>query len=77
MCIRDRGYDAVKADNAIFKATDAVERLGVGKNMVRSIRFWCTAFHIIEPSPEGSGLMMTTKLGERLLDDNCLLYTSL
>ena len=61
-----KGYDAVKADNAIFKAPDAVERLGVGKNMVSSIRFWCTAFHIIKPSPEGSGLMMTTKLGERL-----------
>lgn len=65
-----KGYDAVKADSAIFKATDAIERLGVGKNMVSSIRFWCTAFHIIESSPEGNGLMKTTQLGERLLDDN-------
>lgn len=64
-----KGYDAVKEDSAIFKASDAIERLGVGKNMVRSIRFWCTAFHIIEPSPEGSGLMVTTNLGDKLLDD--------
>ncbi len=64
-----KGYDAVKEDSAVFKASDAVERLGVGKNMVRSIRFWCTAFHIIEPSPEGSGLMVTTKLGDKLLNN--------
>ncbi len=64
-----KGYDAVKEDSAVFKASDAVERLGVGKNMVRSIRFWCTAFHVIEPSPEGSGLMVTTELGDKLLND--------
>lgn len=27
---------------------DAPVRLGVGKNMVRSIRYWCTAFKIID-----------------------------
>ncbi len=64
-----KGYDAVKKDGAVFKAEDAVERLGVGKNMVRSIRFWCNAFKIIESCPEGSGLMVTTKIGDELLRD--------
>ena len=32
-----KGYDAVKEDSAVFKASDAVERLGVGKNMVLSL----------------------------------------
>lgn len=64
-----KGYDAVKEDGAVFKAADAIERLGVGKNMVSSIRFWCTAFHLIEPNLEGKGLMNTTKLGDALLGD--------
>ncbi len=64
-----KGYDSVKKDGAVFEALDAVERLGVGKNMVRSIKFWCTAFHVIEPSPEGSGLMVTTEFGDKLLGD--------
>lgn len=64
-----KGYDAVKEDSAVFKAPDAVERLGVGKNMVRSIRFWCSAFNLIEPSTEGAGLVVSTKLGDKLLGD--------
>ena len=32
----------VRADQ-IFTAADATVRLGVGKNMVRAIRFWATA----------------------------------
>jgi hypothetical protein len=39
-----KGYDAAKVDGYVFKAGDSIERLGVGKNMVRSIRFWCQAF---------------------------------
>lgn len=65
-----KGYDAVKEDGTVFNAGDAVVRLGVGKNMVRSIRFWCTAFHLIESSPENNSYMVATKLGDKLLDDN-------
>ncbi len=64
-----KGYDAVKEDGAVFNAVDAIERLCVGKNMVRAIRFWCTAFHLIEPSLEGRGFMNITKFGDALLDD--------
>lgn len=59
-------------DPAVFDRPDAIEILGVGKNMVRSIRFWCMAFHLIEPeknpdSPRVSGPMRTTALGRALL----------
>lgn len=38
-----KGYDFVTAQND-FRAADAVVRLGVGKNMVSSIRYWLRAF---------------------------------
>ena len=59
-------------DPGVFDRDEAIEILGVGKNMVRSIRFWCMAFHLIEPekhsdSPRVSGPMGTTALGGALL----------
>lgn len=73
-----KGYDRVagengrKADSHIFDDEYAIEKLGVGKNMVRSIRFWCMAFKIIEPmKPTNplriSGAMKPTALGTDLL----------
>ena len=38
-----RGYDFVNAGNN-FNDDEAVVHLGVGKNMVASIRFWLKAF---------------------------------
>ena len=38
-----KGYDFLKAGNS-FLDEDAVVKLGVGKNMVSSIRFWMKAF---------------------------------
>ncbi|QTA89668.1 DUF4007 family protein [Desulfonema magnum] len=43
-----KGFDGVR-ESDIFDSPDAIEKLGVGKNMVRAIRFWCVAFKIIEP----------------------------
>jgi len=43
-----KGYDELKKDPHIFNAPDAIERLGVGKNMVQAIRFWCSAFYLIQ-----------------------------
>ena len=42
-----KGYDFVVAGND-FNSPDAVIGLGVGKNMVASIRFWLRAFGLIE-----------------------------
>jgi len=44
-----KGYDFVKADKK-FTNDDAVVDLGVGKNMVASIRFWLKAFGIVNDS---------------------------
>ena len=63
-----KGYDGVRADGGILDAPDAIERLGVGKNMVRSIRFWCAAFKMIEPGdPEKRRLSGFRMQGRRRL----------
>ncbi len=63
-----KGFDAVIVDGNVFKAPDAIETLGVGKNMVRSIRFWCQAFKLIKS--DRTGFMETTSLGDKLLVEN-------
>lgn len=62
-----KGYDATVDNGYVFKAPDAIEILGVGKNMVRSIRFWCLAFKIIELNPDQKGSVIPTQFGEKLL----------
>lgn len=70
-----KGFDEVSKDPNVFDSPDDIERLGVGKNMVRSIRFWCVAFHLIEPEPTSgprrlAGPMRATRFGEALLADH-------
>jgi hypothetical protein len=42
-----KAYDAADESPRVFNAEDATLRLGVGKNMVRSIRFWGHASKIL------------------------------
>ena len=58
-----KGYDFVK-EKGSFKSDDAVVKLGVGKNMVSSIRYWLKAFNIIDTEDN------LTLFGIKLLDDN-------
>ena len=37
-------FDAASANKSIFLQEDAPVRLGVGKNMVSSMRYWCFCF---------------------------------
>jgi len=62
-----KGYDAMKGDSSVFKADDAIERLGVGKNMVRSIRFWLQAFKLAEA--DRTGQVTPTDLATKLLSN--------
>ncbi|HHC25322.1 MAG TPA: DUF4007 family protein, partial [Desulfobacterales bacterium] len=69
-----KGFDGVLSDSDIFDTQDAIEKLGVGKNMVRAIRFWGVAFKIIEARQEStrqrlSGPMRGTRFGKKLLSD--------
>ncbi len=65
-----KGFDLASAEPTIFTQNDALVRLGVGKNMVRSIRYWCLALGLLEDHLDGpkTGLQPTA-LGERLLSD--------
>jgi len=57
-----KGYDYV-IENRNFNDEDAVVQLGVGKNMVSSIRFWLKAFNIIDNKD------IPSEFGKRLFDD--------
>lgn len=57
-----RGYDFVRGENN-FNDDDAVVRLGVGKNMVASIKFWLKAIGLLKDA----GLVA---LANHLFDDD-------
>lgn len=60
-----KGFQAVQQDPHIFEnADEATVRLGVGKNMVHSIRFWLRASGMME-----SKGYSVTQLGRRLLNE--------
>lgn len=58
-----KGYDFVQSGNT-FSAEDAVVKLGVGKNMVNSIRYWMRAFNVLEGNDQ------LTEFAHRIFDDN-------
>ena len=66
-----KGFDWAQRDSGIFLQDDAPVRLGVGKNMVRSIRYWCSAFKVLEndtPSDFGKKLLESGGWDEFLED---------
>ena len=50
-----KAVDAVKADARVFGQDNAIVTLGVGKNMVRSIRHWGLATGILVEEPKSRG----------------------
>ena len=66
-----KAVDRATEDPAVFHSDDATIRLGVGKNMVRAIRFWATAARLLTEAPNPDrprrSLSVPTALGERLL----------
>lgn len=66
-----KGFDAVKKDPELFSKDEALIVLGVGKNMVRSIRYWCLATGFIEEnnSLNKKHAYKPTIIGEKLLSD--------
>lgn len=71
-----KGFDACSADPDAFNAIDAPLRLGVGKNMVEAIRFWCLATRVTarvpHPTRSRTTVSVPTGLGEALLGRNGL-----
>ena len=64
-----KGVRGVVKDPNLFGRDDAVVTLGVGKNMVRSIRYWCVALRLVEEG-DGRGAYRPTDLGERLASED-------
>ncbi len=58
-----KGYDYVQT-NKSFNDEDSVVKLGVGKNMVSSIRYWMRAFNIIDKTDK------PTEFGHALFSDD-------
>jgi hypothetical protein len=67
-----KGFDAVREDGDIFLRDDAVTLLGVGKNMVRSIRHWCLAAGVIAENKDAGPKLRSTEFGRLLLADGGL-----
>lgn len=63
-----KGVEAALEDPGIFNREDATTRLGVGKNMVKSIRHWCLSLGLIEES--GTGLRVSEWGRTLLLDED-------
>lgn len=63
-----KAYDLLQEHPDLFSLEDAFVRLGVGKNMAQSIRFWGRVCNIFEPLGPGAG-HRATWLGKALFDD--------
>jgi hypothetical protein len=72
-----KGFDFVQSGQS-FDKEDAVVKLGVGKNMVSSIRYWLKAFNIIDkkdnPTEFGIKLFDTENGYDPFLEDEASLW---
>ena len=65
-----KAADAVRADPRVFGKDDAIVTLGVGKNMVRSIRHWGLATAVLEEEAKSRGTVMNvSRFGKFLFGD--------
>lgn len=64
-----KGVDAIKENPLVFTDEEALATLGVGKNMVRSIRHWCLAMGLAVETKESSLArpLKPTDLAKKLL----------
>lgn len=65
-----KGVDAVTENPAIFSSKNASVTLGVGKNMVSSIRHWCQVSGLIRTDPHERGRFVPTPIGEAIFNDD-------
>ncbi|HEX8691413.1 MAG TPA: DUF4007 family protein [Longimicrobium sp.] len=67
-----KGFDLARREPDLFTRADAPVVLGVGKNMVRAIRYWCHAFGVLETAIDEAGhtVARPTDFGLSLLADD-------
>lgn len=72
-----KGYDYINSEKA-FNDEDAVVKLGVGKNMVSSIRYWMRAFNVIDNKDSitefGMKLFSDTEGWDPFLEDDASIW---
>jgi len=61
-----KGVTACANDPTIFRKPEALVTLGVGKNMVNSIRYWCLATQVIEEHPQMRYGYKPTQIGNAI-----------
>ena len=70
----EKGVRGVNECPTLFSEDDALVRLGVGKNMVSSIRHWCQVTQLVETDPDVEGntgrYLRVSDIGRRLLLDD-------
>lgn len=59
-----KGLTAVKKDNKIFSSSSATDELGVGYNMVKSLKYWMYATRLIQ---DNSKEIVLSEFGELVL----------
>lgn len=64
-----KGYDVIQDYPDLFSQPDAYVKLGVGKNMAQSIRYWGRVCGVFDKKPDGTGYA-PTPLGTWLLSDD-------
>ena len=64
-----KAYDAAREDGKVFVRDNATIKLGVGKNMVRAIRFWALANKILGYHGKDPRLF-PTEMGNVIFDDD-------
>ncbi len=69
-----KAYDGALADPRVFTSENATVQLGVGKNMVRAIRFWGRAAKVLGEQPDPSrprvSLSLPSEIGRAVLADD-------
>jgi hypothetical protein len=67
-----KGFDKASEQPDLFTDDMAPSILGVGKNMVKAIKYWCIAYKVLEEVQErGKGrILVPTAFGNRLLNND-------
>jgi hypothetical protein len=67
-----KGVDAVAQESAFFSSERAMIDLGVGKNMVTSIKHWCVATGLLKPERQSDSSRLVyapTEIGRALIGE--------
>jgi hypothetical protein len=68
-----KGFDHACEDPGVFLREDATTVLGVGKNMVRAIRYWCLAYKVLQEGRREDNSRLydvhPTDFGRQLLEE--------